>query len=699
MKLHHQTAGISGRRRLAAAAVALTLGVGVYSGLNLPSASADSAAADVTDIILTVGATTSDRTISWSGSTDGLQGVQYAPTSTLTGTAFPTSAITVAGQVAANTSGAAAGYASPTSEVANGHAVLSGLQPSTQYSYRVGSEGHWSPTYTFKTTAPKGDFDFLFFGDPQIGSSGNQVLDGDGWVHTMDVAASLDPNAELFVSGGDQVNTADRETEWDNFLRPTQLKSTPWAATIGNHDVGTKNYEQHFAVPNNDESAQYYSNGNTTTNSGGDYWYLYKDVLFVDINSNSYAATGGSGGDAAHTAFVSEVVKAHGAEAKWTVLVYHHSIYSPADHANDADNALRRQDFPKTFSDLGVNLVLQGHDHSYSRSYLINSGQKADAAEQPKANNVFAGPGGVLYVTANSASGSKYYDLTEPVAGEYGPDPLDTDGGHVRHYANSVENQEHVPTYVRIGVTNKQLTVSNIRSGDCDGTTANAAVQLNKVGWCGVAANTLVQDGATYKAAPNPNGASGSLVDQVTVHRVLTAPAAAAITGATTVGGTLSATVTGAWQKGTTATYNWKADGVAFGGHDASVLLGAAQLGKKISVDVVGNNDLYESATVKAPETAAVTAGALTTAKPKLSGKAKVGQKLKATTGTWTTGTTFGYQWLANGKVVKGATGKNLKLTKKLRGKKIAVQVTGTLAGYTTVTTVSSTTGKVKKKR
>jgi hypothetical protein len=711
MKMHRPTAGRPRHRRLAAAAVAVALGVGVYGAIALPSAEADSAAADITDVVLTVGATTSERVISWSGSTDGLQGVQYAPTSTLVGSDFPATSVTVPGEVDLNTSPAANGYASPTPELAHGYVVLSDLQPSTSYSYRVGSEGHWSPTYTFETGTEHGDFDFLFFGDPQIGSSGDVVRDGDGWVHTLDVASELDPDAELYVSGGDQVNTADRETEWDQFLRPDELRSTPWAATIGNHDVGRKNYEQHFFLPNHDTSNQYYANSNAASNtSGGNYWYIYKDVLFVDLNSNSYTpATTAGGGDAAHINYVSDVIDEHGDEAKWTVLVYHHAIYSPADHANDGDNALRRVDFPRTFSRLGVDLVLQGHDHAYSRSYLINRGKKADAAEQPRANDVVAGPGGVLYVTANSASGSKYYDLTEPDTGEnggdYGPDPLDAgdpDGdGHVRHWANSVENQEHVPTYVRVNVSNKALTVANIRSGECDGSTPNPAVERATVDgdWCGTADNALSLVNGKWTADKNPKGGVGTLVDEVTVHRVLTAPAAAAISGTPKVGARLTATVTGAWPNGTVPTYVWKANGVAFGGHGATQVLGAAQLGRTITVDVVGEHELYESATVSAPATAAVAAGTLSKATPKVTGRAKVGKTLTAVPGGWTAGTTFGYQWLANGKVIGGKTAKTLKLTANLKGTRIAVRVTGRLAGYAPATTTSATTGKVAKKR
>jgi 3',5'-cyclic AMP phosphodiesterase CpdA len=99
--------------------------------------------------------------------------------------------------------------------------------------------------------------------------------------------------------------------------------------------------------------------------------------------------------------FVSDVVHQHGGEAKYIVLVYHHSIYSPADHANDTDNQKRRRDFPEAFSQLGVDLVLQGHDHSYSRSYVIENGFKQNAGEAPGATRVFQDRGGVVYVTGN----------------------------------------------------------------------------------------------------------------------------------------------------------------------------------------------------------------------------------------------------------------------------------------------------------
>lgn len=490
--------GTRTRRRAAWIATA-ALGVSlVLSGAaTAPAALADTTAT-LSGVILGVGADEAQRIVTWYSSADTAQSVQVAPTSALVNGEFPASATTFSASGTANIA-SSGGY--------NRHATITGLAENTAYSYRVGSDGNWSQTSAFSTQSFDGDYDFLFFGDPQIGSSGNVAKDQAGWQDTMNVAVNTTPKAELLVSGGDQVDSANKEDQWSAFLAPDALRQIPWVATIGNHDVGGKAYEQHLYTPNTDRTGAYYRKGDSSigTESGGDYWFIYKDTLFIDLNSNSYATSQGGGGDDAHVAYVTDVVNKHGAEAKYTVLVYHHAIYSPADHAKDADNKVRRVDFPTTFSKLGVDLVLQGHDHSYSRSYEIKNGAKANPDEKPGQDEVFEGPGGVVYVTANSASGSKYYDITAPDnsgtsgAGN-GADPLNP----ANYWYNSVQNQEHVRTYVKVQVKKDQLVVQNIRSGDCSA--PNAAVELNRVVWCGP------DNGA------KPAEAVGSIQDEVTIH-------------------------------------------------------------------------------------------------------------------------------------------------------------------------------------
>ena len=491
------TRGHHSRHRVAwlsAIALSLALPFGAIAA-TVPAAYADDPVT-YNSIILGVGSTETQRVVTWYTSANAAEKVEIA-----TDSAFTTDVQDFSATVTANVVTTKSPYSA--------HSVISGLVANTKYFYRVGDGTTWSSTYSFATQSFEGSYDFLFFGDPQIGSSGDAVADGQGWSNTLDYALSATPKAELLVSGGDQVETANTETQWDSFLGNDSLREYPWVATIGNHDVGGKAYEQHLWTPNTDRSTALYQNQSaTSTTSGGDYWFVYKDTLFIDLNSNAYA----NGSDDAHVSYVTSVINAHKAEAKYTVLIYHHSIYSPAAHANDADNSQRRKDFTTVFSKLGVDLVLQGHDHSYSRSYELKNGQKANADEKAGDDEVYVGPGGVIYVTANSASGSKYYDLTEPSStangGDFPADPTATPdaNGHVRHYANSVENQEHVRTYIKVSVGKDSLKVQDIRASEKGD--VNPAFDRGNVKW----------QGTTHNVGDQNTLAKGTVVDEVTIH-------------------------------------------------------------------------------------------------------------------------------------------------------------------------------------
>ena len=81
---------------------------------------------------------------------------------------------------------------------------------------------------------------------------------------------------------------------------------------------------------------------------------------------------------------------------------------------------------------------------------------------------------------------------------------------------------------------------------------------------------------------------------------------------------------------------------------------------------------------------------------PTVMGVAAVGEDLTADTGLWTEGTSFSYEWLANGRLVAASSSENgYRPSAADAGKRIIVRVTGTLDGYATVTRTSPATGKV----
>ncbi|GAA3651150.1 excalibur calcium-binding domain-containing protein [Microbacterium marinilacus] len=80
----------------------------------------------------------------------------------------------------------------------------------------------------------------------------------------------------------------------------------------------------------------------------------------------------------------------------------------------------------------------------------------------------------------------------------------------------------------------------------------------------------------------------------------------------------------------------------------------------------------------------------LTSSTPKLSGRSKVGQRITAKPGSWTSGTRLTYQWLRNGKAIGGATKPTYTPVKADAGKKLSVKVTGTKAGYASTSRTSA---------
>lgn len=92
----------------------------------------------------------------------------------------------------------------------------------------------------------------------------------------------------------------------------------------------------------------------------------------------------------------------------------------------------------------------------------------------------------------------------------------------------------------------------------------------------------------------------------------------------------------------------------------------------------------------------AVADPAVAASTPTISGTARVGSKLTAVPGTWTSGVTFSYAWYASGVAISGATGPTHVLTSAQRGTTITVRVTGRKAGYVSVTKTSAATSRVQ---
>lgn len=172
--------------------------------------------------------------------------------------------------------------------------------------------------------------------------------------------------------------------------------------------------------------------------------------------------------------------------------------------------------------------------------------------------------------------------------------------------------------------------------------------------------------------------------------------------GTPTIAGTPKAGLTltarpGTWTSGTVFSYQWYVAGVAVSGATKVTFVpGGGHVGKTVTVKVTGRKAGYLTASKVSRATAKVAAySRLTVGTPTIAGTPKVGLTLTARPGSWTTGTTFYYQWYVAGVAVSGATRTTFVPRAGDVGKVVTVKVTGRKAGYLTASKVSAATARV----
>lgn len=171
------------------------------------------------------------------------------------------------------------------------------------------------------------------------------------------------------------------------------------------------------------------------------------------------------------------------------------------------------------------------------------------------------------------------------------------------------------------------------------------------------------------------------------------------IAGAARVGSVLRIANIDAWRpESQSKSYQWYASGKALGGKtDATLAVTPALAGKTLSVTVRATAYAagLPAVAVESEPTASIGLGRFTRAtSPTMSGTLRVGHRLTARSVSCSpsAGTTTSYQWYANGRRIKGATGRTVLLTRSLRGKHLSVHVSYRARGYRSVTKSSSRT-------
>lgn len=495
---------------IAVACAVVIVGCGIGSnGIN-----AHAASTAPYNIDLGMGSNESEVRICWQSNNSAAGQLQISKTSDMNGTNFPNNSTKQAATVKETATEGVLDNASNTDHPissftdAGGAALadeysskveVSGLAANTSYTYRVGDGTTWSPNYTFQTGSTANGFSFAAFGDPQVGASGNLDNDKAGWADTLNKVYTKFPSLNFLFTMGDQVNDYDhlytQQKEYNAFFNPSSsvnyLQTHVLAAYSGNHDFQMgKYYSYHYDQPNLSALGQTKTNG--VEDNNGDYWYRYGNTLFMTLEGNNFYDV------SAHDAFMKQAIDAN-PNVKWKVAAFHQAPYSEANHdgatTSDDDVMFMRKNWTKLMDKYSVDVVLNGHDHYYTRSFQMFGGSPVNTVK----TNAVTDPKGTAYFTLDSGSGSKYYKYNTTQD----------------HSFSAFGWQNKVPTYTYVKVTGNTFALTTYATNsdtpiDTYTITKSSPAPAAQTSTTSVAAAASSQKASTSSATLNPKTGNNS---------------------------------------------------------------------------------------------------------------------------------------------------------------------------------------------
>ncbi len=250
--------------------------------------------------------------------------------------------------------------------------LIDGLLPATRYHYAIGDErltarGHGDCTFT--TAPPHGTAKptrIWALGDAGTANA-KQASVRDAYLEFTNKRGT-----DVLLMLGDNAYDTGTDLEYQKAvfdMYPETLRQTPLWSTLGNHDAAhtreTDARYPYFALmtlPQRGEAGG--------VASGTEYYYSfdYGAIHFICLDSQTERRKPGS----AMLSWLKQDLAA--TSQPWIIAFWHHPPYTRGSHNSDKEKEsieMRSHALPILEAG-GVDLVLNGHSHSYERSYLLH---------------------------------------------------------------------------------------------------------------------------------------------------------------------------------------------------------------------------------------------------------------------------------------------------------------------------------------
>lgn len=237
-------------------------------------------------------------------------------------------------------------------------AIVRNLIPGTTYIYKAGFEGNWSDEYELEvrdaraqTTPTK----ILWVTDQQAWSS----EETSAWGKANDYIEKNE-DYDFIINTGDIAQNANRFFEWKEYydVAKNNMSTNVQMTVIGNNDLVDKLYSTSFTYYSTVENSPYPSV------YSWNYGYTHYIGLDTNILKDPLDSSKWLRGTDEQIEFIRSDMAKPENKKRWVVVLMHESCYTII-------RSPKALPFLNVLYDMGVDLVLCGHHHCYTRSHRM----------------------------------------------------------------------------------------------------------------------------------------------------------------------------------------------------------------------------------------------------------------------------------------------------------------------------------------
>lgn len=329
----------------------------------------------------------------------------------------------------------------PVTAAATRHSArIDGLQPGQTIGYRI-LEGASRELFRGDLCTNKPADQAIQF--VVLGDSGRASREQYGLVRDMELA-----QPDFVLHTGDLVYPDGARGDYaDKFFAPYHdlISRVAFWPSLGNHDVSEPGfggpYREVFALP---------SNGPAGLQAGNNYWFDYGPARFVVIDSNAGEATLR---DVIAPWIETVFADAESAGIRWRFACFHHPPYTGGAYKPDV--RIQKTLVP-ALEAAEVDVVFNGHDHMYQRTWPLRDGRVVSAASASSpATQSTNGPDGV----ETSTRGTIYIVSASGGARLYTPAPKDQRPAYIA----ALDAERH--SFTRVTIHGDRLELRQVAQG------------------------------------------------------------------------------------------------------------------------------------------------------------------------------------------------------------------------------------------